>query len=1182
MHLKRLDLYGFKTFPDRTHLDFGSGVTAVVGPNGSGKSNLVDAVLWALGEQSMKHLRSARSHDVIFSGSDNRKPLGVAEASLTFDNSAGGLPLEFSEVTVTRRVFRSGDGEYEINRVPCRLRDIHELFLDTGIGKEAYSIITQNEIDAVLSIRGEDRRMLFEEAAGIQKYRVRKKEAMRRLDNTRQNMLRVTDIMAELEAQLIPLAQQSEEARHYRELSEELGRLKLGLLIEQYQQGSAGLDRARERERTLSDQIEAHRAQITVMSAQEVTLRAALQAAEGRLEELRGLVARTTAAVDKAETASAVAQERLKALRRQAETWEQERAETEQRLRDLEREIATTSAEHQRIAGEVAEQKSRIDSQEAAVRAAEATLAEAARGVEDTRAAYLETIEQLTQARNEALECQSLLRAQEGRRARLEVELGELREALAATEEHRHEAERELAGLADALARHDGDISRLADDLRAARSRVDDISGERARLAERLAADRARHQALADMDRAREGVAPGARALLTAAESGEVSGRFHLVGDILRTSTEHERAVEAALGSALDWIVTDDLDTACAALDWVRAREVGRVGLLPMSKASRRSLPAAPSGEGVVGRAADLVTAPPEFARIIAHLLGDVIVVRDLEAALALVESSPDARVVTLDGESICPAGVLIGGRGGQTVMGRKRELSELAEATAAGERALADADQRLAAAQAQVASLAERAEVARAERVELAAAMAEREREVAAAGEESSRLRERAEAIEGEYAEAAVEVAEARREHADLSARVASLEQAEREANQAMGDADEAVRVAQAGKDGAGAELARQRLVLAALAGRLEALDSARDRAEANRCDLAQQLDSRQARRAALDEQAAELEREIAEVERHMAEAVSARTHAESDLDSARDERQRILDQIAANLEQVKAERQQTEADQASLHRSQVRAAQLEAEAGFAERTLMDDHRLTVEQALRTKPEIGPRAAAQARLADLQTAIEGLGTVNLGAVEQHQHVMERLGFLRQQREDLEQARADIQRVIAEIEQVTHERFLATLEEVGREFQDLFARLFDGGSTEIFLSNPEDVMESGVEIEVTVPGKRRQNLLLLSGGERALTAVAILFALLRVKPSPFVILDEIDAPLDEANTERFCELLRDFSSQSQFVVITHNKGTMEAADVLYGVTMEEAGVSTLISVRLSDQVAAAA
>ncbi len=1183
MHLKRLELYGFKTFPDRTSLEFGPGVIGIVGPNGSGKSNLADAILWCLGEQSMKSLRSSRAGDVIFAGSDTRKRLGVAEVSLTLDNGDGALPLDFSEVTMTRRVFRSGEGEYFINRVPCRLRDIHELLLDTGIGRNAYSMISQTEIDRILSVRSEDRREIFEQAAGIQRYRRRKNEAGRKLDRVCANLTRVNDIIHELEAQLEPLAAQSETAREYKRLSKELFDLKLSLMVHQRRAMLENLGNARRRQADLERESEKARTRSCQLAAEEVQLRANLQELEGRLDDTRSLASRLGSEVERAEGGRNLAQQRIEDLQAQLARAKEELTDLEGQKTAAEEELAAAESERPALERQARELQAEIEAREARLKESTGALVHTGKSVEEQRSEHLDTLRELADARNRLGQCESLLGAAQARISRLKEQHAAASAQRAELAARADEAERALGELRASRDQRAAEMAALRLEQETAEATGRELQERQADLRERLSAVRSRQRALHEMERSREGLRAGVRAVLAAAEQGRLSGEYQTVVDLINVPQELEAAVEAALGPAAGDLVVPSPAEAVQAIAFLKGSKAGRATFLPRSSTRVGPRPAGLAeltrSHRCHGAAADLVRCVEGAEEIVEQLLGRVLVVETLEDALRISQECPGWRsIVTLEGDVVRPWGPVTGGshREGSGLIGRPREIAQLEKEAAGFEEQLARKATNLMQARERATKARDEADSRLEEAERLGAEVAATERQVEVTAEKVRLAAEREESLSSERHSLEEEAAQIEQERSAALAAVEEIERRKRAAESAMSETESALSAGRDAREELSATTVELRVRLTSVEGDSRAIDA---RIQKIRQSL-RMLESAMGDRGSLADQLATGEQQaVQSLQESGAQLDRLREQhhrSEEELARCQEQRQHLLDALAQNREEAAAIRAEIETLQSRAHRLELRLTQIEGEITFCERTLAEEYRISLDEAEQRAQPIDSRTAAQQTVKELQEKVEALGDVNVGAIEEYERVQQRLDFMGGQRQDLEAAREDLQQAIIEIDGEAKTRFLEAFQKIQREFQEFFSRLFGGGRGELSLTDKDNVLECGVDVTVTVPGKKTRDLLQLSGGERALTATAILFALLKVKPSPFVILDEVDAPLDDSNIGRYAALLREFAQESQFVVITHNKGTMESADVLYGVTMEESGTSKLIGMRLRD------
>jgi len=1160
LHLKRLELQGFKSFANPTELELEPGITAVVGPNGSGKSNLAEAVRWVLGEQSARQLRGSRMEDVIFHGSDRRRAVGMAEVAVTFDNTDGRLPLEFAEITLSRRVYRAGEGEYLLNRAPVRLKDVQDLLAHTGLGRDGYAIMEQGRVEEILRARPEERRALFEEAAGITRHRQRKREALKKLEETTQSLARVADVIAELRNQLEPLEEQAAAARTYLAYRDEHRRLAEGLRARKLSRLSRQWQVLGERRAALLAERDALKHTLASGEHELADLRRRLQESERALASREALQQDLVARRQAAAGYRLVAAERSRALADEASRLEEELASTQRRQEEAQARLVLLQTEGEELDRRVVALREELESLKTAAAVDGARAQGDLARLEELKATLIELLNRIGEARH------GLARAEE-EAVRLEASLqrlGQRVQTLAAEEERVRST---LAGTETAA-------SGLAERLQAARAALAEVrrllpaSAEAARLAredlaglrEELAGLRARLATLQEMRRTGEGLPPGARFLL----EGDPAGLIGPLADVVEALPEHRPALEAALEQYAGCLLVrrEELPELISRL---RHGNRGRATLWPVPP---DGLP--PDPPAGVRTALELVHDGPH--EVLGHLLARVLLATDLEEALVMAAAHNWRYcVVTLDGELVHPGGGIAAGQstGAAAGLGLGRELARL-------ERQLAERE----AAERRAADLLGRREEER-------AGLQARE---AALREEVGRLEAEARAHEGERLGLETRKRRLDEERAALAAERERL-------TQEMASAHAAIQAHRRELE----ELVRQRQSLEAEASRLEAacrqeremevqrserltelkVDLAR--AEQRQLHLTQALDEARRALGQLAATAAARGRRLAEVRAEQearAEEAEARASeverlaadlgsGQAELDRKREERAALLQLVASREESLRALREQSERVQARLHELEIRAARVEVEYGN-----LAGPSPPPEEA----GDLGglSEEAAAARVLELEALMAAMGTVNLGAIAECERLGERCRFLERERDDLEEARRGLDRLLAEIDQVMAERFLQGFGAIREAFTVIFGELFGGGRGELELEDPDDPLETGVEIRAQPPGKRLQSLSLLSAGERALVAIALLFAILTVQPAPFCILDEIDAPLDDANVVKFARMLRQHAASTQFLVVTHNKGTMEVADALYGVTMEEGGVSRLVSLRLAE------
>ena len=1181
MRLESVSLHGFKSFAEKSVLKVMPGITAIVGPNGCGKSNISESVRWALGEQSAKSLRGQKMEDLIFHGSASRKPIGFAEVELIFSNN-GVLSVPWTEVAVSRRLYRSGESEYLLNKNPSRLRDILDLFAGTGANPRAYSVMDQDKLNHVLTAKPHERRVFIEEAAGIARYKQQRNETEGKLDASRQNLVRVRDVMDEVRRQLNSLERQAKKAQQYKTLQAEKRDLGLALVAADFAGLTSEGERLTRELARLRDGEEGLRTRLATLAAREAQARESLQTSEHRLSDLRQAVSKVQGEL-----------ERL--LERREQMGVQIRELGEESLR-LDEEVRTTTERQASIVGE--RESARValhDTQQiAAERSRAATEFEAA--LERHRAAlslerdHAEAL-RLEQARL-AAERVDLMRSAGELRER-ELQLGRRAERLASELAQAQEEAERLAGERGALAaardRAAAELVSLEDQRKrveaqevAAERRLTEAEGQLADARVELASRRSSFEALSELERVREGYGAGVRAVFADGRRDQLSGIVGTVADLLEVPSGMERAIEAVLGERLQWVVVERFEHARAAVAYLHDHALGAATFLPLEHLPAPSDPLPDNGVRWVARHVSATA-----TSLVHHLLGQVAVVEHLDEAEQLWRrNGVVATYVTPSGEVLGPTGRLHGGgeqaagEAQHSLLARKRQLRELESEVQRLETVVETGQVEITTLGGEFAALKEQiGNLARAVQARLAERLAG-DKDVERAGQEHARVQRHVETVETESGQVAREAEETTATLARLSQRIAVARDAEGALDSAAARVREAIESAQSDETALGAELTACRVDLASVTERVEALGRELARLDEIERDLTERLAQAAQRRTQLVERRAWLaeERDRTDVAAREVAVDRDRTDAEARVAAEHHEG------LAAEVRAVDHESRGAESELGRLVTSaheldiratecRVRREELGQEAwrvyGVDAQTLLAHH--DPERELATVRE---------RVADLEERLAAIGAVNLVADDEYRELDERLTFLRTQHEDLTGSIKDLEKALRGMTRTAQERFLQAFEEINNHFKGLFERLFEGGRAELRLVEAEeggDPLDTGVELMAQPRGKRLQSVTLMSGGERALTGLALLFAIFYFRPSPFCVLDEVDAPLDDANIYRFLRVLRELTGQTQFLVITHNRKTMEAADVLYGVTMEEPGLSTLVSVNLNAQ-----
>ena len=1181
MLLKSLEIHGFKSFPDKTVLRFDRGMTAVVGPNGSGKSNISDAIRWVLGEQSTKSLRGAKMEDVIFNGTEKRRPVGFAEVSLVIDNKDRALGFDADDVKVTRRYYRSGDSEYLLNNASVRLKDIQLLFMDTGLGRDGYSIVGQGRIGDIVASKSNDRREIFEEAAGIAKYRYRKNEAERRLAAAEDNLVRLRDIVTELEERVGPLAAQAEKAKKFLEFAGEKKTLEIGLWLHVIRATKDTL-------RDLNAKLELARTQYD----------AAGEAADEwyrQIEEIGRRSAEISARMDELRRSTAATEEQAAALDSRAAVRRNDMAHNADTIERLLGDIAESDSGDDRIREEIARREQEIAEKQAAIAESERQ-----------RLAAAEELEGLTKSSDEATDRMSALSEKANALALAlsdtRVQSGTAESALTEITLRLSQINASVIGrqqeVAAAKAERDACRKDAAEAEERAESLKNSAEGYRLRAKSRAekrdaakeTADQLRLDAeeklrrvrlLEELERSMEGFSGSVKAVIRQAERGALTGILGPVSRLLRTTPEYALAIETALGAAAQNVVCSREEDAKRAIAYLKESKGGRATFLPLStiKGNRLRENGLDDAPGFVGLACELVQFAPEYAGVADSLLGRVAVAEDLDYAVSLARRfGYRFRIVTLDGQVVNAGGSLTGGSASKNagLLSRRGEIERLqkeAEALAAKAREAQENWKRLS----------EEAALVEAEWTGLQGELSTAQEDKIRLDGELRRLEEQLSAGERSLSESAEEIRSLTARAGDCRGRMA--EAAER--MQALEADKAAVEQEIAGISGGRQQLTEQR---STLSERIAALKLAEVAAQKEIEAAHAAIGEWEARFRDAESYRARLQEQIGQVKEQ-------NTAIEAELTSLADEAAALRAQSASVETQIaklaeersEGERQQTVLQQKSREKLDERelagreAGRLEERCLAAQREsdevvkkLFEEYELTRSEAEEITEPIADVPAANRRLNELKSKIRSLGSVNVDAIEEYKEVSERYEFLSGQVRDVEVSKAELQKLISELTGQMKELFLERFRQINGYYGEIFAELFGGGTAELSLTDPEDVLGSGIEMKVQPPGKVILNLDVLSGGEKALAAIALLFAILKVTPSPFCVLDEIEAALDDVNVDRYARYIHRMEDKTQFIVITHRRGTMEEADVLYGVTMQEQGVSKLLELRASE------
>ncbi|MEL7609817.1 MAG: chromosome segregation protein SMC [Bacillota bacterium] len=1187
MRLTKLEINGFKSFAKKTEIQFDKGITAIIGPNGSGKSNIADAVRWVLGEQSAKALRGTRMEDVIFNGTQERKAQAFCEVSLTFDNQDGSLPLDFSEIAVTRRVYRSGESEYCINNNSCRLKDISELFRDTGIGKEGYSIIGQGKVEEILSNKSNERRAAFEEAAGVMKYRARKEDAERKLENTQKNLVRLNDILTELEERKGPLEQQSALAREYLILRDELKRIEINLFLQQY-------DKSMERIRSLTgvidqlrEQSESEEMRRSELSGSCAAIEESERSLENTLNSLQQKLVSLASGVETRMGEAKLLEERIANIRRERERIDQSTAEGAEREARIEKELGGLAGREAEKESELSEKRLRIEAAEEQKGACDEELSEAEAQLESYKTSIMEAMNRISDARSQLSRFEAMETAIGQRMEQLTEQEKSAQDQAEALKEEYAEAERQFEATQEAKRARIDEKDQASARMKECQEKLTSLEKQLFDRKGEQQAKEARLHMLGEMKRAHEGYYASVRNVLNdcAKDPSLKQCVEGVVAELIHVPAEYVTAVEMALGSALQNIVTPDENAAKRVIEHLRKRQYGRATLLPVSVMSGRLLnpkeKACLNTSGCFGVASELIEFDARYRGIVENLLGRTVIVRELDVGIRIARETGNAfRIATLDGDIINPGGSMTGGslqKREYSLLGRESEIESLKDALKTN----AEEQKKLAAAIGELGR--ERDEhQAELERIEQALQGCE----IALARE-----REKVDIIRRDQNKCDQEIERLAEERSELEENLAELQKRREQAASVQSDLEQGNTATQEDVRRVQKQIAELRVrrdeILSGITREQVSLAGAQKERDALRAEQKRLLSEKaeQRRQSEKDEQSRIAgEAAIRGFEQELASLTSTVGTQRKEVDDLNDQIRKIEEERQAqilSLTELRGRRDSV-ADvirdlSERLHRSELNLSKAQMELTSMQDRIWEDYGLTYENALQIKESIS-MVNAHMRVDELKKAIRALGDVNLNAIEDYRIVRERFDMLTEQCGDLEQAQADLNTLIDELTASMEREFKKQFQLIQENFSVVFSELFGGGRAELVLTDPDDVLNCDIDIIAQPPGKKLSLLSLLSGGERALTAIALLFAILKLKPTAFCLLDEIESSLDETNVLNFAEYLKNYSEQTQFILITHRRGSMAASDALYGVAMEEKGVSTLISARLNKAV----
>ena len=1179
MYLKRIEMQGFKSFADKTVLEFKPGITTVIGPNGSGKSNISDAIRWVLGEQSMKSLRGAKSEDIIFAGTQARKSLGFAEVSIVIDNNDNKLPIEYSEVTVTRKIYRSGETGYFINKVPCRLKDILELFMDTGIGKDGYSIIGQGKIDEILSNKSEDRRHIFEEAAGIVKYRTRKQESEKKLEQTKLNLLRINDILAEIEANIEPLKLQSDKAKQFLDLREELKSIEVGLFIYNINTYKEKLEQLVKDEDIITSQKEAEDGKMEALQASKEELRQVVDDITAQIENMQNIGFESSNKIEKINSEIGISNERIQNNSANKQRLEAEILEVKNRIEELKEEQkqklekkTNLTSNKEKFEKELAEKEAELAELSKKLSAKELEIEGKKQIVQDNIDKKYELAAEIN---TQDVNYENL----EKRKKQLKNEIDSVISELDSTRYGKNEISK---GFYDIESKRNIAVENLEKSVQAKEQNMQKLKQyeeEISKLTYTQRMKQARHQFLIETEKEKEGYNKTVKSLLVACDkdSNLNKGIHGVLANLISVEKEYETAIEMCLGQALQNVVTSTEQDAKKMIEYLRSNSLGRASFLPIASVQGKKLDKLTKMDGVIGIASDLVKCKKEYEQIILSLLGRTVVVEDMDTAIALAKKDKYSfRIVTLKGDIISSSGSISGGSV-QTktvnILGRSREIEDLEKELKKLEKQIADKTAEKEEYASSIGDSIEETAKLEKELQEIEIIYATEKQKMVAVEENITRLENRLAKLKEEVTQTEKQKEENRLLKEQKETEIQTLTQQIEELNKVIEEFALNNKDNQKYIDDLNFDITNLKISVTSFDESESSIEEMVERISQDIKNNEQSIENKNQNILAINEENTKLEQTITEYNAQIEQIKQEVTNSGTKVEELKQERIAKNEKLVNTENEIQSQFSTLESLKEQIIKLDVKKTKLEQDLQQVVESLWNEYELTPNS---TEEYQKPNnvSTAQKQVNSLRNKIKDLGSINIDSIEEYKKTKERYDFMSEQRLDLENTASKLRKIIGDMTTTMQNQFKEKFELINKNFNEVFTELFNGGKAELILENEENILECGIDIRVQPPGKKLQNMMLLSGGEKAFTAIALLFAILKINPAPFCILDEIEAALDDVNVYRFAEYLKKFCKQTQFLVITHRKGTMEAGDSVYGVTMEENGISKLLSIKL--------
>ena len=1182
MYLKRLELQGFKSFADKTVLEFKEGITSVIGPNGSGKSNISDAIRWVLGEQSIKSLRGAKSEDIIFAGTQARKSLGFAEVSMVIDNTDGKLPIEYAEVTVTRKIYRSGETGYFINKTPCRLKDILELFMDTGIGKDGYSIIGQGKIDEILSNKSEDRRRIFEEAAGIVKYRTRKAESEKKLEQTKLNLLRINDILSEIEANIEPLKLQSDKAKQFLDLREELKSIEVGLFLYNIENYKEKLSQVTKDEEIMQSQKQDEDEKMSKLQEAKEELKQEIDSITINIEELQNIGFESTNKIEKINSEIGISNERIQNNTLNKERLEKEIEEIKNKIAELEEEITQKKTKKENLFLNKEKFQKELDEKQKELDELTKKLSDKELEIEGKK----QIAQQNTDMRYECLETISnqdvLIENLDKRQKSVKQELTTVISELDEARDNKQEMGKGFHEIESKKEKMEQTLKEKADLKLKCMNKVKEFDDSINRLTYDLRMKDSRLKFLIETEKEKEGYTKSVKALLNDCEKNSLlqKGTEGILANLISVKKEYETAIEMCLGQTLQNVVTETEEDAKKLVEHLRKNNLGRASFLPISSIRGKKLDRMIKNnlEGIIGIASDLVKCDKKYEQIVLNLLGRTVVVENMDSAIALSKmNSYSFRVVTLQGDIISPSGAITGGSV-QTktvnILGRSREIEELENNIKELENKIKEESKKKEEYSVSITDVIEEVSRLEKEMQDTEVVYATEKQKMVSIEENINKLEARRDKLKEENNQIDEQRVKANETKAKKQEEIQNLNNQIDELNSVIEEFAVNNKENQKYIDDLNFDITNLKISVSSFDESGTSIDEMLERIKLDIENNNSSIQNKNENIAQIFKENETLENRITELNAQIEQIKSDVENSSTKVDELKNKRVEKNSKLSETENEINNQFNTIEGLKEQIVKIDVKKTKLEQDLEQVVNSLWEEYELTPNAVTEYKRPDNI-AQTQKEVNHIRNKIKDLGSINVDSIEEYKKTKERYDFMCEQRADLDETAGKLRNIISDMTDTMKKQFADKFRQINKNFNEVFVELFGGGKAELILEDENNILECGIDIQVQPTGKKLQNMMLLSGGEKAFTAIALLFAILKINPAPFCILDEIEAALDDVNVYRFAEYLKKFSKETQFLVITHRKGTMEAADTVYGVTMEENGISKLLSIKLA-------